>query len=307
MILPPFLKPGDTIGITAPARKVSVDDIADGIRLLEAWGFKTKPAPHLFATHNQFAGSDEQRAEGFQTLLDDPSVKAIICARGGYGSVRIIDLLDFSTFVKQPKWICGFSDITVFHMHLQANYDVASLHGPTLYNLSGSRLNAEAGEAFRRALTGTPMSYQEEAPAEFASLQRNGTATGKLVGGNLSLLYALSGSVSFPDFTGKILFLEDLDEYLYHIDRMLQQLKRSGKLKDLAGLVVGGMSGMNDNLVHYGKTAEEIIAETVEEYNYPVCYGFPAGHIDRNLSLVMGAEVMMEVSGNRVKLRSSFV
>lgn len=296
-MLPPYFNRGDLIGIAAPARKVSKEDLAEGINFLEEQGFRVKLAPNLYHSENQFSGTDTERAADFQLLLDDPEVKAILCARGGYGSVRIIDQLDFSKMKTHPKWIIGFSDMTVFFSHLHQQFNLASLHAPMLFNLSNEKRNAESWDYLTKILTGTPIRYSIPATPESALLNKKGTAKGILVGGNLSLIYALSGSASDVNTEGKILFLEDLDEYLYHIDRMMMQLKRSGKLKNLAGLIIGGMSDMRDNTIPFGKTAEQIIAEAVEEYNYPVFYGFPAGHIPRNLPLMMGAEVEMTVDG----------
>ncbi|MBK9399693.1 MAG: LD-carboxypeptidase [Bacteroidetes bacterium] len=291
MNTPPYLAPGSVIGICAPARKVSPEEMAPGIALMESWGFKVKLSAHLYGAYNQFSGTDEQRTSDFQDLLDDPKVNAIISARGGYGCMRIIDKLDFKEFRKHPKWIIGYSDMTVFHSHLQRNFSVPSLHAAMVHSMGGDRCTVEAIENLRRLLTGEDIRYSV-AHSEF---NRKGNAEGILVGGNLSLLYALSGSSSDIDTNGKILFIEDLDEYLYHIDRMMMQLKRSGKLSGLKGLIVGGMSDMRDNAVPFGKTAEEIIEEAVREYDYPVCMNFPAGHVQNNQPLMMGGEVSMIV------------
>jgi muramoyltetrapeptide carboxypeptidase len=294
-VLPPYLNGGDLIGIAAPARKVSKEELAEGILFLESQGFRVKEAPNLYGSQNQFSGSDEERASDFQLLLDDPDVKAIICARGGYGVMRIIDRLDFTAFKAHPKWIIGFSDMTVFFSHLVQNFSIAGIHAPMLFNLTNEKRNAASWQNVYKILTGTPIRYSIPASVSTEKLNRAGTATGILTGGNLSLMYALSGSASDVNTDGKILFLEDLDEYLYHIDRMMMQLKRSGKLRNLKGLIIGGMSDMKDNTIPFGKNAEEIIAEAVSEYNYPVFYGFPAGHIPENYPLVMGAEVTMIV------------
>jgi muramoyltetrapeptide carboxypeptidase len=221
-------------------------------------------------------------------MFDDTSVKAVISARGGYGTIRIIDKIDFTTFKKHPKWMIGYSDITVLHSHIY-NLGFETLHATMPINFA---VNAEATETLRKALFGEKLSYE----AEKHSLNRTGIAEAELVGGNLSLLYALTGSASDLDTKGKILFIEDLDEYLYHIDRMMMNLKRSGKLENLVGLIVGGMTDMKDNAVSFGKTAEEIILDAVKEYDYPVCFNFPAGHIDRNLVLIIGRKVKLEVT-----------
>jgi muramoyltetrapeptide carboxypeptidase len=223
-------------------------------------------------------------------MLDDDSVKAIISARGGYGTLRIIDKLNFEKFQKNPKWIIGYSDVTVLHSHVHRNCGIETLHATMPINF---HKDEESVETLRKALFGEKISYEISAQP----MNRNGEAQGELVGGNLSLLYALQGSSSDINTEGNILFIEDLDEYLYHIDRMVVSLKRSGKLSKLAGLVVGGMNDMKDNQVPFGKTAGEIIAEAVAEFKYPVCFGFPAGHTAKNLALPLGRRAKLKVSG----------
>lgn len=292
-VIPPYLQKGDTVAIVATARKISMEELQPAIDIINAWGLKVALSKNVFYSDNQFAGTDEERATDMQWALDDENIKAVICARGGYGTVRIIDKLDFTNFVKHPKWIVGYSDITVLHQHINQNFGVASLHATMPINFTK---NQEATESLRKALFGEELNYS--VPAH--SLNRNGEASGELIGGNLSLIYALCGSKSDIETKGKILFIEDLDEYLYHIDRMMMNLKRSGKLQHLAGLIVGGMSDMKDNTIPFGKTAEEIIFDAVKEYNFPVCFNFPAGHIDRNLAIVMGKGIKLEVSGKGV-------
>ncbi|MCK6650038.1 MAG: LD-carboxypeptidase, partial [Bacteroidia bacterium] len=228
-------------------------------------------------------------------MLDDTSIKAVISARGGYGTVRIIDKLNFSTFKKHPKWIIGYSDITVLHSHIH-NMGIQTLHATMPINF---KVNEEATETLRKSLFGEKIHYSFEPHA----LNKNGKAEGILVGGNLSLLYALCGSNSDIDTKGKILFIEDLDEYLYHIDRMMMNLKRSGKLSGLTGLIVGGMSDMKDNAVPFGKTAEAIILDAVKEYNYPVCFHFPCGHIDRNLAIILGKKVELTLENGYSEIK----
>lgn len=292
---PPSLKKGDTIGMVAPARKITFREIEKAISLIKSVGFQVVFHDELFAVQNQYAGNDNQRAAYFQSLMDDNLIKAIFAARGGYGSVRIIDKLDFSRFVKNPKWIIGYSDMTVFHNHINRNFGIGTLHATMPVNFAGNTGEALSG-LFEVLKGGFPDYSLPGHP-----LNRQGSGSGILAGGNLSVLYSLCGSSSFPETEGKILFLEDLDEYLYHIDRMMTALKRAGALKTLSGLIVGGMTEMNDNEVPFGKTAEEIIREAVDEYDYPVCFGFPAGHIQDNRPLIMGAEVEMEV-GEKVKV-----
>ena len=290
MIFPPYLQKGDTIGIVAPARKISHEAVAYAHRWFSEQSYQVRYGKNLFAEHCQYAGDDTQRLEDLQIMLDDPEIKAIICARGGYGTVRIIDLLDFSTFLQHPKWICGFSDITVLHSHIHTQLQIATLHSPMIINITPE--HQEANKSLIHLLEGGKMNYT------FAPhpLNRTGTAEGVLVGGNLSLLHTMAGTLSDISTAGKVLFIEDLEEYLYHIDRMMLNLKRTNKLRDLSGLIVGGMSNMNDNAIPYGKTAEEIIAEHCKDYHFPVCYGFPAGHIALNQSLKIGATVKLQVS-----------
>jgi muramoyltetrapeptide carboxypeptidase len=292
MIQPPFLVPGDTIGIAATARKVSAAELQPAVQLLESWGLTIRLSSTLFAEDNQFGGTDKQRTLGLQELLDDTNVKAIIIVRGGYGTVRIIDELNFSLFQQNPKWIIGFSDITVLHSHIHRHFGIQTLHGPMTLNMMPERFDAPSIEALRKALMGEEIQPVITLPHV---LSREGKATGQLVGGNLSVLYSLLGSGSDIDTKGKILFLEDLDEYLYHIDRMMQNLKRNGKLDQLSGLVIGQMSDMKDNATPFGKNAEEIIIDTVKEYHFPVCFGFPAGHEKRNISMKFGAMVKFSV------------
>ncbi|OFY89288.1 MAG: hypothetical protein A3K10_11550 [Bacteroidetes bacterium RIFCSPLOWO2_12_FULL_31_6] len=325
MTLPPYLKSGDTIAIVAPARKIVIEEIKPAIDLFKSWGLKVVLGKNLFCAYNQFAGTEKERAADLQLALDDKNIKAVFCARGGYGCVRIIDMLDFSSFLKFPKWIIGFSDITVFHSHIH-NLGIGSLHAAMPYNLSkllhSFNFDVQSQEkrkitnyelritnsavynfqviTLKKSLFGDPLSYSIKPHP----LNKKGKADGILIGGNLSILYSLAGSVSDIDTAGKILFIEDLDEYLYHIDRMMMNLKRSGKLSNLAGLIVGGMSDMKDNKVAFSKTAEQIISEAVAEYKYPVCYNFSAGHIENNCALTFGKTIEFEV-GNNVVIKFS--
>jgi len=297
MITPPYLKKGDKIAIVSPARKISPAEVETAINIFKSWGLEVVLGDHLFASYNQFAGSDEQRLSDFQQMLDDDSIHAIVCSRGGYGTVRIIDRLDFSRFLQSPKWIVGYSDVTVLHSHIHRHYGVETLHAVMPVNFKDKCDGSPSLNSLKKALFGKELVYRF--PAEQYS--RKGSCEGPLVGGNLSILYSLTNTVSDINTNGKILFLEDLDEYLYHIDRMMMNLRRSGKLEGLAGLIVGSMTKMHDNDVPYDKTANEIIAGAVEDYPYPVCYNFPAGHIDDNRALILGREVTLEV-GDNVKL-----
>ncbi len=300
---PPFLKKADKIGIIAPARKIAKEEIQPAIELLEKWGLKVVLGKNLFNACNQFSGTDEERAEDLQSMLNDTSIKAIISARGGYGTLRIIDKVDFKKFKKTPKWLIGYSDITVLHSHIN-KLGIQTLHATMPINFSK---NKEATETLHKALFGKKVSYKIKAHQLNKSIKSTkiaATIEGELVGGNLSLLYALSNSNSDIDTKGKILFIEDLDEYFYHVDRMMLQLKRAGKLKQLKALIVGGMTDMKDNAIPFGKTAEEIILDTVKEYNYPVVFGFPAGHLDENFAMYFGKKAKLKIAA---KVELSFL
>jgi muramoyltetrapeptide carboxypeptidase len=297
MITPPYLKTGDRIALVSPARKISPAEIETAISIFKAWGLEVVPGDHLFASYNQFAGSDDQRQADMQQMLDDDSIRAIICSRGGYGTVRIIDRLDFTRFLRSPKWIVGYSDVTVLHSHIHRHYGVETLHAMMPVNFKDKCDGSPSLNSLKKALFGKELSYRFTTEQNF----RKGSCKANLVGGNLSILYSLTNTNSDIDTNGKILFLEDLDEYLYHIDRMMMNLRRSGKLEGLAGLIIGSMTKMHDNDVPYDKTANEIIAEAVEDYPYPVCYNFPAGHLDDNRALILGREVSLEI-GEEIKL-----
>ena len=292
MIRPPFLKKGDTIGIAATARKISEAELMPAITKFREWGFQVLLSEALYAEDHQFAGTDQQRLSGFQKLLDNNTVKAIIIARGGYGTVRLIDEIDFTSFKKNPKWIIGYSDVTVLHSHIHQNFGIETIHATMPLNFPKNNNESIALSSLYNALTNNNIEYIINP----LSTEKTGETTGILTGGNLSLLYALSGTVSDIYTNGKILFLEDIDEYLYHIDRMILQLKRCGKLKNLAGLIVGGMTDMKDNQIPFGKNAYEIIADAVKEYDYPVCFGFPAGHIEDNRALILGRKISLAVT-----------
>lgn len=287
LIQPPHLKKGDKIAIIASARKIALEELGAAISVFKSWGLDVVLGDNLFKQNNQFSGTDAERAADLQTALDDKSIKAVISARGGYGTMRIIDKIDFSGFIEQPKWVIGYSDITVLHSHIHT-LGIQTLHATMPINFSK---NEEAVETLMKTLFAKEFAYEFESSV----FNKKGVAEAEVVGGNLSLLYALSGSISDVDTKGKILFMEDLDEYLYHIDRMLLNLQRAGKLRHLAGLLVGGMTDMKDNAIPFGKTAEEIIIDAVKEYDFPVCFNFPAGHVDRNLALVLGKRMKLVV------------
>jgi muramoyltetrapeptide carboxypeptidase len=294
MFTPPYLHHGDRIAIVSTARKVTKEDVQPALRLFRTWGLEVVEGPNLYSTSDQFAGTDEERLHDLQMMLDDDSVRAIVCARGGYGTVRIIDRLDFTRFVRNPKWIAGFSDVTVLHSHIHRHFGIETLHSLMTVNFKDQCDADPPISTFKRVLFGRGLSYLLS-PSEG---NRKGTCTGQLVGGNLSILYSLAGTASDIDTSGKILFLEDVDEYLYHIDRMMTNLKRTGKLNHLAGLIVGGMTKMRDNDVPFGLSANKIIAMAVQEFSYPVCFNFPAGHLEDNRALILGREVTLEVGEN---------
>ncbi|WP_025742619.1 S66 peptidase family protein [Aquimarina pacifica] len=294
MLTPEFIRKGDKIGIVSTARKIIPKEITEAIELLKTWGLEPVLGATIGKEYNQFAGSDQERAGDFQSMLDNDEIRAIWCARGGYGTVRIIDKIDFSKFCRNPKWIIGYSDITVLHAHIH-NFGVQSLHAAMPIDIHKG--TDASRNSLRDVLFGKKLIY------EISSKKKNrlGAAKGQLIGGNLSILYSLCGSESSIDTSGKILCIEDLDEYLYHIDRMLQNLKRNGYFENLAGLIVGGMTKMHDNNIPFGKNAKKIILDITKEYRFPVAFNFPMGHIEDNRALVFGAEASLEVLKDNVK------
>ena len=286
------LKTGSKIAIAAPARMVTREEMAFGIQWLKDMGFVPVYDDRLFNQYYIFSGDDDTRAAVFQEYLDNEDIDAIWIARGGYGSIRIIDKLDFTQFLQHPKWIIGFSDGTVLHGKL-SRLGVPSLHAAMPFYFANKTL--EAKQSLFDALTGKPLQY--EIPSN--PLNGLGMMEGKIVGGNLSVLYGMIGSDTFPELDGKILFIEEVDEYIYHIDRMMHGLKRAGKLEHLKGLIVGGLTQIHDNSHPFGQTAEEVIAEAVSEYEYPVCFGFPAGHFDDNRPLFFGLKSRVEVTSEK--------
>lgn len=287
---PPYLQKGDLIEIISTARKISLEEINPAKEILECWGFKVRFGKNLFKSDHQFAGTDAHRLEDIQHAIDDDAVKAILCARGGYGTVRIVDGIDWHSFLNQPKWIIGFSDVTVLHLHLNV-LRVESLHAtmPILFTQSG---NEKSLESLKNTLLGKPEKYS----FPFHPLNIIGKSSGEVIGGNLSIINQLIGTPSFPDLTAKILFIEDLDEYLYHIDRMMYQLKRAGVFNQIKGLIIGHMSDMNDNTIPYGKDVLEIISEHVKDYKFPVAFNLPVGHEADNRALICGKEMTLTVT-----------
>lgn len=263
--------------------------MTDAIKLLQSWGLEVVLGDTVNASYHQFAGDDAFRAKDLQRFIDDDGIKAIIAARGGYGTVRMIDLVDFSRFAQNPKWVVGFSDITLLHSHLFANFNAPSIHGQMPMTIPDA--SARSLDTLRKALFGEEISYRLNP----SLLNREGGGEGLLIGGNLSILLSASGSVSDLDYTDKILFIEDIGEYLYSVDRMLRSLKRAGKLQHLKGLIVGGFSDMKDNDIPFGQTVPEIVMDVVKDYDYPVCFDFPGGHVPDNCSLVLGKQLNLSV------------
>ncbi len=292
---PKHLQQGDIVAIVTTARKINREDIQKAIELLESWGLNAVIGRTIGKEDHQFGGTDTDRVTDFQQAMDNDSVKAIWCARGGYGTVRILDDLDFSKFTKNPKWVIGFSDVTALHSHIH-NLGIQTLHA--LMPITVKSNTNEALKSLKNSLFGNEIKYT--IPCE--SFNKYGNAEGELVGGNLSMLYSLLGSKSAIKTDNKILFIEDLDEYLYHIDRMMMNLKRNGYFTNLKGLIVGGMTKMNDNTIPFGKNALEIILDNIKEFDFPVCFNFPAGHLKDNKSLILGSMVSLKVDKNETTL-----
>jgi len=304
LVIPPYLRPGDTIGITCPAGNITAKEILPATELIESWGFRIKVGDTVGKKDTIFGGTDAERAADLQQMLNDPELSAILCARGGYGAVHIIDQLDFSVFFKHPKWIIGFSDITVILCHIHTNGNIAAVHSKMCNSFPDDWSKAEPVQAasilsIRQALSGEKMHYQ----ALPHSRNRNGRAEGPLVGGNLKTMETLAGTRSDIDTAGKILFVEDTGEYLYSIDRMFWHLQRTGKLDRLAGLVVGGFKvkpdDPGDEFVH---SVYDIVTDRVKAYNYPVCFDFPVGHQKDNFALKYGISHLLDVQPGEVSL-----
>ena len=285
MIQPPYLKPGATIGITCPSGHLDVAKVPHCCDILSSWGYQTIIGKTVGSGPNYFSGTDDERLADLQAMMDNPNISAILMGRGGYGMSRIIDRLDFTAFLRHPKWICGFSDITVFHNHLQAQFGMQSLHSPMCGHFRPDTAAQPYLLSLKTLLAGQPMSYTlPPSPGN-----RIGAATGILTGGNLALIAHLTGSASEVDTTGKILFLEDVGEYLYSIDRMMLHLDRAGKLAPLAGIVFGGFTDLKDTERPYGSGITDILTHRVAKYHYPVALHLPTGHQDINYSLALGA------------------
>ena len=304
-VIPPYLKQGDVIGITCPAGHITLEEITPAVRLMESWGFKIRIGSTVNKSDYSFGGTDMERQQDLQAMLDDPGIQAIMCARGGYGSARIIDQLDFSKFQQHPKWVIGFSDITVLHCHINRLFGVASLHSKMCNSFPDDFSKAETIIqntilSIQQALTGKVMSYI--APAD--KRNRTGSGSGLLIGGNLSMIASVSGTQSEINTIGKILFVEEVSEYLYSIDRMFNTLQRSHKLDNLAGLIVGGFNRLkpDDPGEEFGRTVADIVMEKVKGNSYPVCFNFPVGHQRDNYALKCGVMHRLEVKDGGVTL-----
>ena len=299
-ITPPYLQSGDTIGVICPSGFMPYEKAQTCLQTLQQWGFALKPGKTLGTQFHYFSGTDEERLNDLQTMLDDENIKAILCARGGYGVSRIIDKIKWDKFLLKPKWIVGFSDITILHSHLFQNYNIASLHSPMAVAFNDGGSKNEYIQSLRKALLGVDYSYQCEAHP----LNKQGKASGELVGGNLCLLAHLIGSKSSAKTKGKILFIEDVGEYIYNIDRQMIQLKRAGQLDELAGLIVGSFTDMKDTTVPFGQTIYELIRDKIKEYDYTVCFDFPVGHSTKNYALKHGMIHSLKVSEKGAVLAS---
>lgn len=292
MQAPRYLRSGDKVAIISTARKISEEEVQAAVDKFQSWGLEVIKGKFLHAQHHQFAGTEEQRAFDLQKTLNDSSIRAIFCARGGYGTIQIIDKIDWSSFRRNPKWIVGYSDITVLHSHINRNCGIETIHATMPINFSGNRIDNNSISSLYSALFKGKNSY------EFPShpFNREGIVQAPIVGGNLSILYSLLGSKSDVSTDNSILFLEDLDEYLYHIDRMMMNLERNSKFKHIKALLIGGMNDMNDNTIPYGQNAEEIIHQIASKYKFPIAFNFPAGHISDNRAIILGRDTVLEIS-----------
>jgi muramoyltetrapeptide carboxypeptidase len=298
IITPPYLQPGDAIGLVCPAGYMPTEKFATCIQTLQDWGYQTVVGKTPGHQYHYFAGTDAERLADLQQMLDDDNIKAILCARGGYGTSRIIDEVNWKKFKANPKWIIGFSDVTVLHSCLLTQLQTASLHAPMAAAFNDGNAQNEYIQSLRDALCGKPLTYKTTAhPAN-----RKGNSKGVLAGGNLALLAHQIGTATDINTDGKILFIEDIGEYYYATDRLLVQLQRSNKLKNLAGLIVGHFSDMKDTTVPFGQSVEEMILEKVKEYNYPVCFNFPVGHDKENVALKIGKTYQLKV-GEQISLQ----
>jgi len=280
------------IRIVSPAKAIEKEHVDFAKKFLESRGFYVEISQHCLGKNYYFSGTDSERLSDFQNALDDDSIDVILCARGGYGCIRIIDDLDFSNFVEKPKLIIGFSDVTVFHNHIHSHFNIPTVHASMPLNFSNN--SDKSLQSIVDVINQKPLKYE----IHTNSYNKSGTATAEIIGGNLAIIYALIGTNSDINLDDKILFIEDVGEYIYAIDRMMWALKKSGKFNKLAGLVVGGLTNIKDTEIPFGKTVETVILEAVSHLDIPVCFNFPAGHIDDNRAIVLGKETRLNVSDN---------
>ncbi len=300
LLRPAYLKAGDTVAIVAPSGilKNREREVQQAVDLLKEWGLNAIIGEHVFSKADHFAGTDEERCEDLQKAMDDPTISAIWCARGGYGTVRILDKLDYTKLKENPKWIIGYSDITALHNQLH-NQGFESLHALMCVSLTQDITEVqESVDTFKAALFGNPPNYDLEG----SKYNREGEASGQLIGGNLTILHTMLGSDTSLDTSGKILFIEEIGEYKYHIDRMLQSMKRAGYFENLNGLVVGDMSKLRKNTTLWGTSVEQLILDALAEYDFPIAFNMPAGHEDDNRALVLGRTVELKVGKEKSSL-----
>lgn len=282
------------IRIVSPAKAIEKEHVVFAQNFLKSNGFEVEISKHCLGQNHYFSGTDSERLTDFQNAIDDNSVDVILCARGGYGCIRIVDNLDFSNFIKHPKLIIGFSDVTVFHNHIHGNYNIPTVHASMPLNFSSN--STKSLQSIVNVINKKPLTYT----VDTHSNNKMGEVNAEVVGGNLAIIYALIGTNSDINLDNKILFIEDVGEYVYAVDRMMWALKKSGKLKKLAGLIIGGMTNVSDTETPFGKTVEAVILESVNQLDIPICFGFPAGHLDDNRAIILGKKANLEVFNNRV-------
>jgi len=296
-IQPAFLKPGDTVGIISPSFSIESRKLEFAVKYLEKWKLKVRIGKNALKINGPFGGNDEERLDDLQEMTNDPEIKAVMCSRGGYGLSKIIEKVDFSALQTNPKWYVGFSDITVLHMWLNEVCGVMSIHGDMPLNFSNAKKTKATFSSLKQSLFGDYQGLEWS-----GNFFKPGDVSGEMTGGNLSLLYSLKGTPAAPTTKGKILFIEEVGEYFYHIDRMMTSLKMAGMLEGLSALVIGGMNKIEESKVPWGRSIEETIFGTVDEYNYPLLFNFPAGHIADNRAFYIGRKAMIEVIGKKATL-----
>ena len=299
LIQPPYLKVGDTVAIVAPSGvlKERTGEVEQAVALLKSWGLNAVIGKHVFSQANHFAGTDDERCEDFQKALDDPTISAIWCARGGYGTVRILDKLNYTKFKTHPKWVIGYSDITALHNQLH-NEGFESIHGMMCVSLTEDKIEDSLENTiatFKEAIFGKPLSYTLKG----SELNRTGTVTAPLVGGNLTVLHTMLGSKTSIDTSGDILFFEEVGEYAYHIDRMLQSLKRAGYFDHCKGVIVGDITKVRKNTTPWGTSVEQLILDALSEYKFPIAFNMPAGHEKDNRAMILGRTIDLVVGKDK--------